>query len=105
MELVYPYSGIGSGKVSVIDLHTGVVVPEPNVGDGNLDDGYEPIVLAQAAFVELCHLIKRYVQAAPEAAIEIGTDYRFPSSVLVGTARMEAVIGTKKYVLGSKGSF
>ena len=68
MELVYPNSGIGGCEVLVVHLYAGVVVPESDVRHGHLDDGYETIMLAQSALIELCHLIERNVQAAPEAA-------------------------------------
>ena len=75
MQLVHPYPGVGGSKVTIIDFHTGVVVPESGVRDWYLDDGYESIMFAQPAFVELCHLIKRNVQAAPETTAKISRDH------------------------------
>jgi hypothetical protein len=67
---MYPYTRIGISEVSIIDFHTGIVVPESDVGYGHFDYGYESISLAEPAFVEFFYMLKRYVQAAPKSAIQ-----------------------------------
>ena len=101
---MYPYSGVRAGEIIVVDLDTGVVVPQSDVGDGHLDDGYEPIILAQATFVEFFHMFERYVQAAPIASREESGYDIFPGSVFGRCGGLITVVGTKEYVPGLKGA-
>jgi hypothetical protein len=58
---MHPHTGIGGCKVTIVDLDTGVVVPEPDVRDGYLDDRDEPITLTQAAFMKFLNIPERNI--------------------------------------------
>jgi len=95
-----PYSGVRASEIIVVDLDTGVVVPQSDVGDGYLDDGDEPIVLAQATFVELRYMFERYVQAAPIASREESGYHILPGSVFGRCSGLITIVGAKEYVPG-----
>jgi hypothetical protein len=66
---MHPYTRVSGREVSIIDLHTGVVVPELDIRDRHFDDRDESITLAKPAFVELFHIFKGDIQAAEETTI------------------------------------
>lgn len=105
MQGMHPYSGVGASEISIIDLDTGVVVPQPCVRNGHLDYGYESIVVAQTAFVEFFHMLEWYVQTAPVSSAKEGGDHVFPCSMFRGSGRMITVIGTEEYVPGLVSAF
>jgi hypothetical protein len=96
---MHPYTGIGVGKVTIIDLYTGIVVPEFNVGYGHFDDGDESITLTQTAFVELFYISERDVKAAPISTIQESHYDILPGSVLCWRGGTITVIGSKENVL------
>jgi hypothetical protein len=100
-----PYTGIGVGKVTIIDLYTGIIVPEFNVGYRYLDDGYESISLAEPAFVKLFYILERYVQATPISTIQESHYNILPTSVFCWRGGPITVIGSKENVLDFKALF
>ena len=99
---MHPHAGVGCSEIGVVDLHAGVVVPKADVGNGHLDDGYESIVFAQAAFVELVHILEGYVQAAPIAPHKESGYHILPSSMFGRCTGLVTVVGAKEDVPGIK---
>jgi len=60
-QFMHPHTGIGGGEISIVDLHTGVVVPEFRIRNGHLDDRDESIMLTQTTLVEFIHIAEWYV--------------------------------------------
>jgi hypothetical protein len=96
---MHPYARVGVGEISIIDLHTGIVVPESDVGHGHFDYGDESITLTQTAFVELFYISERDVKAAPISTIQESHYDILPGSVLCWRGRTITVIGSKENVL------
>ena len=96
---MHPHTGIGRGEIAIINFDTGVVVPEPDVWYGYLDDRDESITFTQPTIMEVFRILERYVQAAPVATIQECLYHVLPGSDLIRSAGMIAVIGTKKDVI------
>jgi hypothetical protein len=94
-----PYSGIGVGKVSIIDLQYGVVVQGTYVRYLSTDYGYECIVSDQSRFRDQFGILYIKIQGTPITSVEKGLDQPTPILAILISAGLVAMVGTKVDVL------